>query len=155
MITYVESTVSLGIQIVVLCLLIGAVFLKTHKKYRQHGIVMFSAVVLHIVSILAVMVPSFRAYVGPGSNQLFRPLGDCDDCSCFCWFYDCVVGYLACWILAFENRCTGMFQEKAIYGCYSNSVDAFDCLRNLALSGDRWINLSPSKPMSGQFSIIV
>ncbi len=66
MITYVESTVSLGIQIVVLCLLIGAVFLKTHKKYRQHGIVMFSAVVLHIVSILAVMVPSFRAYVGPG-----------------------------------------------------------------------------------------
>jgi hypothetical protein len=66
MITYVESTLSLGIQIVVLCLLIGAVFLKTHKKYRQHGIVMFSAVVLHIVSILAVMVPSFRAYVGPG-----------------------------------------------------------------------------------------
>jgi hypothetical protein len=66
MITYVESTASLGIQIVVLCLLIGAVFLKTHKKYRQHGIVMFSAVVLHIVSILAVMVPSFRAYIGPG-----------------------------------------------------------------------------------------
>jgi uncharacterized membrane protein YozB (DUF420 family) len=66
MITYVESTLSLGIQIVVLCLLIGAVFLKTYKKYRQHGIVMFSAVVLHIVSILAVMVPSFRAYVGPG-----------------------------------------------------------------------------------------
>lgn len=66
MITYVESTVSLGIQIVVLCLLIGAIFLKTHKKYRQHGIVMFSAVMLHIVSILAVMVPSFRAYIGPG-----------------------------------------------------------------------------------------
>jgi uncharacterized membrane protein YozB (DUF420 family) len=66
MITYVESTVSLGIQIVVLCLLIAAVFLKTHKKYRQHGIVMFSAIALHIVSILAVMVPSFRAYVGPG-----------------------------------------------------------------------------------------
>jgi len=66
MITYVTSTVSLGIQIVVLGLLIGAVFLKTHKKYRQHGIVMFSALALHIVSILAVMVPSFRAYVGPG-----------------------------------------------------------------------------------------
>jgi hypothetical protein len=34
-------------------------------------------------------------------------------------------------------------------------VDAFDCLGNLALSGDRWINLSPSKSMSGQFSVIV
>jgi len=66
MVTYVESTISLGIQIVVLALLIGAIFLKSKNKYRQHGIVMFSAVVLHIVSILAVMVPSFRAYVGPG-----------------------------------------------------------------------------------------
>ena len=66
MVTYVESTISLGIQIVVLALLIGAIFLKSKNKYRQHGIVMFSAVVLHIVSILAVMAPSFRAYVGPG-----------------------------------------------------------------------------------------
>jgi len=66
MVTYVESTISLGIQLVVLALLIGALFLKSKNKYRQHGIVMFSAVVLHIVSILAVMVPSFRAYVGPG-----------------------------------------------------------------------------------------
>jgi len=66
MVTYVESTISLGIQIVVLALLIGAIFLKSKSKYRQHGIVMFSALVLHIVSILAVMVPSFRAYVGPG-----------------------------------------------------------------------------------------
>ena len=66
MVTYVESTISLSIQIVVLALLIGALFLKSKNKYRQHGIVMFSAVVLHIVSILAVMAPSFRAYVGPG-----------------------------------------------------------------------------------------
>jgi hypothetical protein len=73
MITYVESTVSLGIQIVVLCLLIGAVFLKTHKKYRQHGIVMFSAIVLHIVSILAIMVPSFRTYIGPGVINFSDP----------------------------------------------------------------------------------
>jgi hypothetical protein len=58
MVTYVESTISLGIQIVVLALLIGAIFLKSKNKYRNHGIVMFSAVVLHIVSILAVMLPS-------------------------------------------------------------------------------------------------
>jgi membrane-bound metal-dependent hydrolase YbcI (DUF457 family) len=62
-----ESTVSLGNEVVVLCLLVGAFFLKTRKRYRQHGIVMFSAVVLHIVSILVVMVPSFAAFVGPGS----------------------------------------------------------------------------------------
>jgi uncharacterized membrane protein YozB (DUF420 family) len=66
MVTYVESTISLGIQMVVLALLIGAIFLKSKNKYRQHGIVMFSAVVLHIVSILTVMLPSFGAYVGPG-----------------------------------------------------------------------------------------
>ena len=66
MVAFIESTISLGVQIVVLGLLIGAVFLKTQKKYRQHGIVMFSAVVLHISSILIVMGPSFGAYVGPG-----------------------------------------------------------------------------------------
>ncbi len=64
MVTFVESTISLGIQIVVLGLLIGAVFLKSQKKYRQHGIVMLSAVVLHIVSILTVMIPSFTAFFG-------------------------------------------------------------------------------------------
>jgi uncharacterized membrane protein YozB (DUF420 family) len=67
MVGYAESTISMGIQIVVLILLVGAVFLKTQKKYRQHGIAMLSAVVLHTVSILAVMIPSFAAFVGPGS----------------------------------------------------------------------------------------
>jgi uncharacterized membrane protein YozB (DUF420 family) len=67
MVGSVESTVSMGIQIIVLTLLVGAVFLKIQKKYRQHGIVMLSAVVLHIVSLLAVMGPSFAAFAGPGS----------------------------------------------------------------------------------------
>jgi uncharacterized membrane protein YozB (DUF420 family) len=58
------STVSLFIQIVVLALLIGAVILKRQKKFRQHGIVMLSAVVLHIISILAVMIPSFAVFLG-------------------------------------------------------------------------------------------
>jgi len=67
MVGYVESTVNLGIQIIVLGLLASAFFLKTQKKYRQHGIVMLSAVILHIISILIVMVPSFVAFIGPGS----------------------------------------------------------------------------------------
>ena len=59
---YVGSTISLGIQIVVLGLLLSAVFLKSQKKYRQHGVVMLSALVLHIISIMVVMVPSFGAF---------------------------------------------------------------------------------------------
>jgi len=66
MVGFVESTVSLGIQIIVLGLLGSALFLKTQKKYRHHGIIMFSAVILHIISILAVMVRSFAAFIGPG-----------------------------------------------------------------------------------------
>jgi len=58
----IQSTISLGIQIVVLGLIIGAVFLKSQKKYRQHGIIMLSAVMLHILSILGVMVPSLGAF---------------------------------------------------------------------------------------------
>ena len=66
MVGYVESTVSMGIQIIVLGLLMGAVFLKIRKKYRQHGIVMLSAVVLHLISIIAVMGPSFAKFVDTG-----------------------------------------------------------------------------------------
>jgi uncharacterized membrane protein YozB (DUF420 family) len=61
---FIGSTVSFFIQIVVLALLIGAIILKRRKKFRQHGIVMLSAVMLHIISILAVMIPSFAAFFG-------------------------------------------------------------------------------------------
>ena len=59
---YVVSTISLVIQVFVLGLLLTAVFLKSKKKYRQHGMVMLSAVALHIISIIIVMVPSFGVY---------------------------------------------------------------------------------------------
>jgi uncharacterized membrane protein YozB (DUF420 family) len=62
MVTPIASTISLVIQIVVLALLIGAYMLKRHNKFRQHGIIMLSAVVLHIISILAVMIPSFALF---------------------------------------------------------------------------------------------
>ncbi len=64
MVTFIGSTVSLVIQIVVLALLIGAIMLKSQKKFRQHGITMLSAVVLHIISIFVVMIPSFTAFFG-------------------------------------------------------------------------------------------
>jgi hypothetical protein len=63
-----QSTISFGIQLVVLGLLLSAIFLKSQRKYRQHGTVMLSAVALHIISIVIVMVPSFGAFFSiPGS----------------------------------------------------------------------------------------
>ncbi|MBN1244144.1 hypothetical protein JXA31_00960 [Candidatus Bathyarchaeota archaeon] len=53
------ATVSLVLQIAVLILLFGSLGLKGRKKLRQHGITMLIAVVLHTISILAVMIPSF------------------------------------------------------------------------------------------------
>jgi len=71
---YVNPTISLGIQMIVLGLLISGYFLKRQKKYRQHGIIMLSAVVLHILSILVVMVPSFAAYFGDPSSVNFADI---------------------------------------------------------------------------------
>jgi len=55
------ATVSLVLQIAVLVMLFGSLGLKGKKKFRQHGITMLLAVVLHTISILAVMIPSFGA----------------------------------------------------------------------------------------------
>jgi hypothetical protein len=55
------STVTLVIQLTVFALLIVSLVLKNQKRFRQHGILMFAAVFLHLISALAVMVPSFYA----------------------------------------------------------------------------------------------
>jgi hypothetical protein len=52
-------TISLVLQIVVLVLLFSSLALKGKKKFRQHGITMVIAVVLHTITILTVMLPSF------------------------------------------------------------------------------------------------
>jgi len=59
MVSLAEATATLAIQIVVLVLLLVAMNLKNKKKFRQHGIMMTTAVVLHIIAILLVMIPSF------------------------------------------------------------------------------------------------
>jgi hypothetical protein len=71
---YVASTISLGIQMVVLGLIISGYLIKRQKKYRQHGIIMLSAVVLHIISILVVMIPSFAAFFGDFSSVNFADI---------------------------------------------------------------------------------
>jgi len=64
------ATASFVIQLVVLGLLLGGVWLKATKKFRQHGITMLIAVVLHAIMIFAWMIPSFDLFIAPGSINL-------------------------------------------------------------------------------------
>lgn len=64
----IAATASLIIQIFVLGLLFCGYVLKKNQKFRQHGLAMLGAVVLHAITIFAVMVPSFMGgFSGPGS----------------------------------------------------------------------------------------
>ncbi len=58
-------TVSLAIQIIVLFLLMYGYLLNRKLKFRQHGLVMATAVVLHLTMVFYVMVPSFVLAVIP------------------------------------------------------------------------------------------
>jgi uncharacterized membrane protein YozB (DUF420 family) len=65
------ATISLVVEVVVLVLLFGGYSLKRMKKFRQHGITMLTAVVLHTVMILAWMIPSFSSFFrSPSSTNL-------------------------------------------------------------------------------------
>ncbi|HEX7482686.1 MAG TPA: hypothetical protein VF350_04400 [Candidatus Bathyarchaeia archaeon] len=58
-------TISLVIQIIVLLLLVYGYWLKKKMKFRNHGIVMALATVLHLALVLYVMIPSFVEAVIP------------------------------------------------------------------------------------------
>jgi len=65
------ATISLVVEVVVLVLLFGGYSLKRMKKFRQHGITMLTAVVLHTVMILAWMIPSLSSFFSsPSSTNL-------------------------------------------------------------------------------------
>jgi len=65
------ATISIVIQIIVLIMLFGGLWLKRKKKFRQHGITMFAAILLHSVTILAWMIPSFSGlFTAPGAISL-------------------------------------------------------------------------------------
>ena len=61
------ATASLALQITVLFLLFGSVWLKTQKRFRQHGITMLIAVVIHTITISAIMIPVFALIVANSS----------------------------------------------------------------------------------------
>jgi hypothetical protein len=58
-------TASLIIQIIVLFLLIFGYFFKRKLKFRQHGITMTVAFVLHLSMVFYIMIPSFVSAVVP------------------------------------------------------------------------------------------
>ena len=63
--TFLIVTFSLIIQLVVFALLIIGYIYKRKQKYRLHGLVMTSAVVIHLVAIFAIMVRSFVQAIIP------------------------------------------------------------------------------------------
>ena len=65
------ATISFVIQLVILGLLLGGVWLKATKQFRQHGITMLTALVFHIVIVLAWMIPMFSSlFITHGSINL-------------------------------------------------------------------------------------
>jgi hypothetical protein len=58
-------TASLTFQIIVLFLLVYGYWLKRKLKFRQHGITMAAAVVLHLAMVFYIMIPSFVLAVVP------------------------------------------------------------------------------------------
>ena len=60
------STISFIIELVVLGLLTFAYMLRGQKKYRQHGITMTTALVLHLITIFSWMLWSLIGYFFPG-----------------------------------------------------------------------------------------
>jgi uncharacterized membrane protein YozB (DUF420 family) len=66
------ATLSLAVQIIVLALLITAYWSMKKQKFRRHGIIMFSAVIVHLTLILGIMVPSFSiiAFTNTGLSSL-------------------------------------------------------------------------------------
>jgi len=56
---------SLVLQFVILGLIITSLVMKNRKMIRAHGITMLLAVVVHSITILAVMMPSFSSGLTP------------------------------------------------------------------------------------------
>jgi uncharacterized membrane protein YozB (DUF420 family) len=68
LVNFTEATISLALQIVALALLFIAITLKNKKSYGQHGISVTVALLLHIVTVLAVMVPTISTlFTSPGA----------------------------------------------------------------------------------------
>jgi uncharacterized membrane protein YozB (DUF420 family) len=71
---FVVATVSLAVQLAVLFLLFYGYWLRRKLKFRQHGVVMATAVFVHLGAVFFIMIPSFALSVLP-QYVLRVPLG--------------------------------------------------------------------------------
>ena len=103
-------TASLLIQIIVLSLLIAGYMMKRKLRFRQHGIIMATALILHLSVVFYVMIPSLvlaviQEYIIPA------PLGIISLVSIIHGILGAITITLAVWIVA-----SWRFQ-KSIQGC--------------------------------------
>ncbi len=68
--TLLTSDLSLMLQLVILAVLIAGVKFAREKRFMKHHKIMVTAVVLHSIGILFVMLPSLVAYISPPQIKL-------------------------------------------------------------------------------------
>ena len=116
MVSFLEATISLVLQIAVVTLLFVAIQLKNRKKYREHGSLMVAAVILHLITVLAVMGPTFGTFFNSSGTIVF-------DATVIMSLIHVALGSIAVvigiWIVAswhFKTDVKGCFTKKKIMG---------------------------------------
>jgi uncharacterized membrane protein YozB (DUF420 family) len=110
------ATTSLIIQIAVLGLLLVGYSLKRQKKFRRHGIYMAAAVVLHYITIIAVMIPSFVLAVVP-EFIIPAPLEEISLIGLFHGIGGIIAAVLGVWLVAswrFKTDMKPCFKKKLV-----------------------------------------
>ncbi|MCW4030493.1 MAG: hypothetical protein NWE92_12710 [Candidatus Bathyarchaeota archaeon] len=104
----------MSIQLFVLALLFYGYWLYRHKVFRKHGIVMASALFVHLASVIAVMLPSFAFAILPGYIAV-SPAGSTSIFSIVHGILGAVAIGLGLWFVAswrFRKDIRGCFGKK-------------------------------------------
>ena len=111
-----EATISLTLQIIALALLAVAITLKNRKSYRHHGIAVAVALLLHVVTVLAVMMPTFSTFFTSPGTIVY-------DTTVIISLIHVALGFVALglgiWLVAawhFKTDLKGCFAKKKIMG---------------------------------------
>ena len=110
------ATVSLIIQVIVLLMLFYGYSLKRNSKFWQHGRIMAVALILHLITIFAIMIPSFvyavvPSYIVPFPLELISIIGLLHGIA------GITVMILGIWLVVawhFKKEVTGCFKRKSI-----------------------------------------
>jgi uncharacterized membrane protein YozB (DUF420 family) len=111
---FVTVTASLIIQVVVLFLLVYGYLLKRRLKFRQHGLTMAAAVLVHLTAVFTIMIPSFVRAVIP-EYIVTRPFELASLVSVFHITFGALAVSLGIWRVAswrFRKNFAGCFNKK-------------------------------------------